>query len=140
MTFSAVRVPVIRVFVTFAFTVWVLAMAVPECHVFAHSAVAHAHAHIEASGPTVASTASVAILADRHQHAAAPDRHLPTAAVLAALPRFASLLAFLLVAVVLVLMLPLAAALGGGLRAPPVALLPVCTGREKITRFGIDRN
>ncbi|MGO4616099.1 hypothetical protein AB4305_17615 [Nocardia sp. 2YAB30] len=138
MTFSAVRVPVIRVFVTFAFTVWVLAMAVPECHVFAHSAVAHAH--IEASGPTVASTASVAILADRHQHAAAPDRHLPTAAVLAALPRFASLLAFLLVAVAVVMMLPLAAALGGGLRAPPIALLPICTGREKITRFGIDRN
>ncbi|MEU7768244.1 hypothetical protein AB0B25_24450 [Nocardia sp. NPDC049190] len=138
MTFSVVRVPLFRVFVAVAFTVWVLAMAVPECHVFAHTPLPHAH--IEASAPTVASTMSTAVLADRHQHAAEPDRHLAADSVLAALPRDASLSSLLLVAVALLIAIPAAAGFGGGLRAPPIALLPVCRGREKLTRFGIDRN
>jgi hypothetical protein len=39
-----------------------------------------------------------------------------------------------------VLLVAPAAALGGGVRAPPIAAIPVCPGRDKLTRFGIDRN
>lgn len=136
--FGALRLPVTRIVVALAFTAWVVAMAVPQCHVFPHAAAPHAH--IEASGPTMASAASPAILTDRHQHAAQPDRHMPADAVLAALPRAVSLLVLLLIAAAVVLVAAPAATLGGGVRAPPVALLPVCRGRETLTRFGIDRN
>ncbi|BDU01954.1 MULTISPECIES: hypothetical protein [Nocardia] len=138
MTFGALRLPVARVLVALAYTVWVVAMAVPQCHVFTHAVAPHAH--IEASGPVMASPAAPAILLDRHQHAAEPDRHVPADMVLAALPRAAALLVLLLVAAVPLFLAAPAAWLGGGVRAPPVAALPVWPGRDKLTRFGIDRN
>ncbi|MEU2039631.1 hypothetical protein [Nocardia niwae] len=138
MTFGALRLPVTRVLVALAYTAWVVAIAVPQCHVFTHAVAPHAH--IEASGPVMASSVTQAVLLDRHQHAAEPDRHVPADAVLAALPRAVSLLVLLLVASVAVLLTAPAAALGGGVRAPPVAALPVWPGRDKLTRFGIDRN
>ncbi|MFE7745590.1 hypothetical protein [Nocardia sp. NPDC057455] len=156
MTFGVLRLPVTRMIVALAYTVWVVAMAVPQCHVFTHTVVPHAH--IEASGPLVASpatlaaspatlaaspatlAASPATLADLHQHAAEPDRHVPADGMLAALPRAVSLLLLLLVACVSMLLAAPASVLGGGVRAPPVAAIPVCPGRDKLTRFGIDRN
>ncbi|MET9027485.1 hypothetical protein ABZW96_17985 [Nocardia sp. NPDC004168] len=138
MTFGALRLPVIRMIVALTYTVWVVAMAVPQCHVFGHAVASHAH--IEASGPVVASIVSPAILVDRHQHAAEPDRHVPADGVLAALPRAVSLLLLLLIASVSVLLAAPGSALGGGVRAPPVATLPVYPGRDRLTRFGIDRN
>ncbi|WP_063053825.1 hypothetical protein [Nocardia arthritidis] len=136
MTFGALRLPVTRVIVAVAYTVWVVAMAVPQCHVFTHAVAPHAH--IEASGPLMASPA---ILADPHQHAAEPYRHVPADGVLAALPRAVSLLLLLLlVACVSVLVAAPASEFGGGVRAPPTAAIPVCPGRDRLTRFGIDRN
>jgi hypothetical protein len=135
VTFGALRLPVTRVIVALAYTVWVVAMAVPQCHVFTHAVAPHAH--IEASGPLVASPA---ILADPHQHAAEPDRHVPADGVPAALPRAVSLLLLSLVACMSVLLAAPASVFGGGVRAPPIAAIPVCPGRDKLTRFGIDRN
>jgi hypothetical protein len=135
VTFGALRLPVTRVIVALAYTVWVVAMAVPQCHVFTHAVAPHAH--IEASGPLVASPA---ILADLHQHAAEPDRHVPADGVPAALPRAVSLLLLSLVACMSVLLAAPASVFGGGVRAPPIAAIPVCPGRDKLTRFGIDRN
>lgn len=138
VTFGALRLPVIRVIVVLAYTVWVVATAVPQCHVFGH--VVASHAHIEASGPGMVSTVSPAIFADRHQHVAEPDRHVPADGVLAALPRAVSLLLLVLLAAVSVLLVTPVSALQGGVRAPPVATLPVYPGRDRLTRFGIDRN
>ncbi|MGQ4619523.1 hypothetical protein [Nocardia sp. R7R-8] len=138
MTFGALRQPGIRIIVALTYTVWVVAMAVPQCHVFGHAVASHAH--IEASGPVAASIVSPAIIAEPHQHAAEPDRHMPGDGVLAALPRAVTLLLLLLIACVPVLLAAPASARAGGVRAPPVATLPVYPGRDRLTRFGIDRN
>ncbi|MEV0031537.1 hypothetical protein [Nocardia sp. NPDC050793] len=139
MMFGAIRGPGMRAVIACVFAAWALAMALPECHLFTPAAAIHAH--IESSGPGVASQVVPWAGADLHQHAAEPDRHLSTDAVIATLPRSGpSLQELLLVGVALLLVLPMAAGLGVGPRAPPVAALPVRRGRDLLTRFGIDRN
>ncbi|MFQ6396866.1 hypothetical protein ACLMAJ_25805 [Nocardia sp. KC 131] len=137
MTFSMVRFPGIRVIVAFAFVLWALTLALPECHLFPPAGATHAH--IESSGPTVLSSVSAQFQIDRHQHAAAPDQHLANEAVVVTLPRGTSpMLGLLILAATLVFVLPLPAALGGGLRAPP-RLLPSRRGKDLLVRIGIAR-
>ncbi|MEV6430234.1 hypothetical protein [Nocardia sp. NPDC051463] len=137
MMFSAMRFPGTRVVIAFAFTLWALTLALPECHLFPHASTAHAH--IESADPSVPSPAPVQFGIDRHQHAAAPDQHLSNDAVVVTLPRGASsMLGLLILAATLIFVLPLPAALGGGLRAPP-SLLPARRGRDTLLRIGIAR-
>ncbi|WP_328410296.1 hypothetical protein [Nocardia sp. NBC_00403] len=137
MTFSAVRFPGTRVVIAFAFTLWALTLALPECHLFPQTSTNHAH--IESVDPSVASPAPVQFRIDRHQHAAAPDQHLSNDVIAVTLPRgAASMLGLLVLAATLIFALPLPAALGGGLRAPP-SLLPACRGRDILLRIGIAR-
>ncbi|MFD0363984.1 hypothetical protein ACFQZZ_21250 [Nocardia sp. GCM10030253] len=137
MTFSAVRFRGIRVVAAFAVTLWALTLALPECHLFPPAGADHAH--IESSGPSVASPVTDPFEIDRHQHAAVPDQHLPNDAIMVTLPRGASsMLGLLILATALVFVLPLPAALGGGLRAPP-SRLSACRGRDILVRIGIAR-
>ncbi|MFE7798956.1 hypothetical protein [Nocardia sp. NPDC057440] len=137
MTFSALRFPGTRVVIAFAFALWALTLALPECHLFPQTS--SDHAHIESADPSVASFAPVQFRIDRHQHAAAPDQHLSNDAIVVTLPRGASsMLGLLVLAATLIVVLPLPAAHGGGLRAPP-SLLPACRGRDTLLRIGIAR-
>ncbi|WP_253814481.1 hypothetical protein [Nocardia amikacinitolerans] len=139
MTFGAIRGAGMRTVVAVAFAAWALALALPDCHLFAPAAPIHAH--IESSGPGVPSQVVPWAAADLHQHAAEPDRHLFPDAVIATLPRSGpSLQELLLVGIAALLVLSLAASLGLGPRAPPVAAVPVGGGRDLLIRFGIDRN
>ncbi|WP_156094759.1 hypothetical protein [Nocardia lijiangensis] len=139
MTFGAIRGPGMRAVIACVFAAWALAMALPECHLV--TPATGIHTHIESAGPGGALQVVPWAAADLHQHAAEPDRHLSADAVIATLPRSGpSLQELLLVGIALSLVLPLAAGLGLGPRAPPVAALPVRRGRDLLTRFGIDRN
>ncbi|WP_280235617.1 hypothetical protein [Nocardia cyriacigeorgica] len=140
MTIGAIRTPGIRVVVALLFTVWTIAMSLPECHVFpTHAALVHTH--IESTDPGIASPEAVRALTMPHQHAAEPDRHLPTEAVLATLPRSGgSLFELLVLAALLIFALSLTALIAHGVRAPPSSGPPVHSGREILTRFCIARN
>ncbi|WP_280481555.1 hypothetical protein [Nocardia cyriacigeorgica] len=141
MTIRAIRTPGIRVAVAFLFAVWLIAMSLPECHVFPAHPSAVVHPHIESTDPGIATPEAVRALAIPHPHAGDPDRHLPSEAVLATLPRSGvSLFDLLVLAALLIVALSPTGTLAHGVRAPPSSAVPARGGREILTRFCIARN
>lgn len=139
MTSDTARFPGIRVAVVFAFALWLMALALPECHL-PTLRTDGPHPHVESFDPTVPSTYLPGIDVDPHEHIAGPGGHLAGDLVLAALPREQQQFGLLLLATALLFALPSAARIGPGVRAPPCALLSVRSGRDLLTRIGIARN
>ncbi|MBF6211893.1 hypothetical protein IU469_14475 [Nocardia puris] len=139
MTFAAARRPAPRAVVAFVFAAWVLALVLPDCHVFARAAAVHEH--IESVGPGVENTVTLWAAADRHAHVNPPERHLPGDALLVAPPRSGPSWPDLLPGLDTPPAAPPAPErLGAAPRAPPGSALPVLGGRDLLVRFGIDRN